>query len=156
MQWSDEPQGGFSAAAKTILPVIDDGIWGYQRINVAAQRRDPNSILNWTERMIRLRKECPEIGWGTYKILNVGTPGVLAMRYDWRNCSLVTLHNFLDKPKKIRLDVGIEQGDRLINLILGEHSQADPDGKHTIVLEEYGYRWFRVGSLNYRLNREKY
>jgi maltose alpha-D-glucosyltransferase/alpha-amylase len=156
MQWSDEPQAGFSTASKTLLPVIDDGIWGYKRINVAAQRRDPNSMLNWTERMIRLRNECPEIGWGTCKILNTGTPGILAMRYDWRNNSLVTVHNFEEKPKKIRLNVGVPQGDRLINLIAGEHSQADANGKHTIVLEEYGYRWFRVGNLNYRLNRVKY
>src|SRR5437016_87463 len=72
MQWSDELHGGFSTAAKTILPVIDDGVWGYQRINVAAQQRDPDSMLNWTERMIRLRKECPEIGWGRCTILNTG------------------------------------------------------------------------------------
>src|SRR5262249_27037507 len=142
---------------KTILPAIDDELWGYQRINVAAQQRDPNSMLNWTERMIRLRKECPEIGWGQYTSLHTGNANVLAMRYDWRNNSLVTVHNFSSRPQKIRLTVGNVLGsDRLVNLILGEHSQAEADGKHTIVLEEYGYRWFRVGSLNYRLNREKY
>jgi len=157
MQWSAELHGGFSTADKTILPVIDDEVWGYRRINVAAQQRDPNSMLNWTERMIRLRKECPEIGWGKYTVLNTGTPNVLAMRYDWRNNSLVTVHNFSEKPQKIRVRCGDVPGsDRLINLIIGEHSRADADGKHTIVLEEYGYRWFRVGSLNYRLQREKY
>jgi maltose alpha-D-glucosyltransferase/alpha-amylase len=113
-------------------------------------------MLNWTERMIRLRKECPEIGWGKCTILNTGTPNVLAMLYEWRNNYLLTLHNFQDKPKKIRLNCGVSGGDRLINLIMGEHSRADADGKHTIVLEAYAYRWFRVGSLNYRLHREKY
>jgi maltose alpha-D-glucosyltransferase / alpha-amylase len=78
------------------------------------------------------------------------------MRYDWRSNSLVTLHNFDDKPRKIRLACGVPGDPRLINLMIGEHSRADADGKHTIVLEEYGYRWFRVGSLNYRLHRKKY
>ena len=113
MQWSDEPNGGFSTAKKTILPVIDDGVWGYKRINVAAQRRDPNSLMNWMERMIRLRKECPEIGWGTPTILSTGNSNVLGMRYDWRTNSIVTLHNLDEKPKSIRLNVGIEGGERL-------------------------------------------
>jgi maltose alpha-D-glucosyltransferase / alpha-amylase len=156
MQWSDEPQAGFSTAAKTAIPVIADGVWSYKRINVAAQRRDPNSLLNWTERMIRLRKECPEIGWGDCTVLNTGNPGVLAMRYDWRNNSVLTLHNFTEKPKSIRLKPGVKDGDRLVNLLVGEHSEADPAGKHVIVVEGYGYRWYRVGSLNYILNREKY
>jgi maltose alpha-D-glucosyltransferase/alpha-amylase len=131
-------------------------VWSYKRINVAAQQRDPNSMLNWTERMIRLRKECPEIGWGNLKILNTGTRHVLALRYDWRTNSVLTLHNFSEKPQTVRLDVGVPGGQRLINMIIGDHSDADANGKHTIVIEEYGYRWFRVGSLNYRLIREKY
>jgi maltose alpha-D-glucosyltransferase / alpha-amylase len=65
MQWADEPNAGFSTAKETAVhPVIDQGVWSYRHINVAAQRRDPDSFLNWTARMIRLRKECPEIGWG--------------------------------------------------------------------------------------------
>src|SRR5205823_2938193 len=68
MQWSDDAQGGFSVATKTILPVISKGPWNYERVNVEAQRRDLNSLLNWTERMVRLRKECPEFGWGDYRI----------------------------------------------------------------------------------------
>ncbi|HSU88291.1 MAG TPA: alpha-amylase family protein [Terriglobia bacterium] len=156
MQWSDEPNGGFSTAKKTILPVIDDGVWSYKRINVAAQRRDPNSLMNWMERMIRLRKECPEIGWGTPTILSTGNSNVLGMRYDWRTNSIVTLHNLDEKPKSVRLNVGIEGGERLVNLIVGEHSRAEPDGKHRIVLEGYGYRWYRVGGLNYILKRQKY
>ena len=51
---------------KPILPVISDGPYGYQHVNAAEQRRDPNSLLNWTERIIRMRKEVPEIGWGDF------------------------------------------------------------------------------------------
>lgn len=156
MQWSDEPNAGFSTAAKTVLPVIDKGVWSYKRINVEAQRRDPNSMLNWTERMIRLRKECPEFGWGTYKILHSGKSHVLAIRYDWRNNSLLALHNFSEKPAGITLDVGIRDAARLTNLLAGEHSQAESSGKHKIVLEGYGYRWYRVGGLSHILKRKQY
>jgi maltose alpha-D-glucosyltransferase/alpha-amylase len=49
-------------------------------VNVAAQRRDPASLLNWMERAIRRRKECPEVSWGDWKILDAGPSEVLVMR----------------------------------------------------------------------------
>jgi maltose alpha-D-glucosyltransferase / alpha-amylase len=155
MQWSNEAQAGFSTARRTILPVISKGPWNYRRINVESQRRDPNSMLNWTERMIRLRKECPELGWGSYEILRIHSSSVLAIRYEWRNNALITLHNFHEKPVSITLDAG-PGAERLVNLGAGEHSQAGPDGVHSIVLEGYGYRWYRVGSLGHLLKRQKY
>ncbi len=156
MQWSNEPQAGFSTNTRTALPVISKGPWGYPRVNVESQRRDPNSMLNWTERMIRLRKECPEFGWGTYSLVHTRSEHVLAIRYDWRNNGLVTLHNFHEKPTTIILDLAGGVGQRLINLCAGEHSQAGPDGVHKIVLEGYGYRWYRIGSLGHILQRHKY
>jgi maltose alpha-D-glucosyltransferase/alpha-amylase len=62
MQWSNEPQAGFTKGAKPCLPVISKGPFGFQQINAAKQRRDPNSLLNWMERTIRMRKEVPEMG----------------------------------------------------------------------------------------------
>src|SRR5262249_832036 len=119
------------------------------------QRRDPNSMLNWIERLIRLRKESPELGWGTYKLLETGNSSVLALRYDWRHNAMVTLHNFQEKPTSITLDLGRE-GRQLVNLGVGEHSEAGKDGIHRIFMEGYGYRWYRVGGLGYILRREKY
>src|SRR3569623_1818322 len=69
MQWSSAANGGFTLAKRSRVPVIADGPFGYAKVNVADQRRPPNSLLNWTERMIRMRKECPEIGWGTWQLL---------------------------------------------------------------------------------------
>ena len=73
-----------------VLPVISDPIYGYHRVNVEAQRRDPQSLLNWMERKIRMRKECPEISWGDWKIVPTDQPGVLVMRYEWNQRTLVT------------------------------------------------------------------
>src|ERR1700729_2260656 len=94
MQWSSEAQGGFTYSDSPVLPVIGDGAYSYEHVNVADQRRDPDSMLNWMERIIRMRKEVPEIGWGTFAILRVDTDEVLAMRYDWRGNAVLFLHNF--------------------------------------------------------------
>jgi maltose alpha-D-glucosyltransferase/alpha-amylase len=154
MQWSDEPQAGFSSADKTVLPVISEGPYRFEHVNVASQRRDPNSFLNWTERMIRMRKEAPEVGWGDFTLLDTGNKGIVAMRFDWRNNAVLTLHNLCDHPQEILLDVGVgELGHSLIDILDGDSSQAEDDGHHRILLGPYGYRWFRVGGLDYLLRR---
>jgi len=155
MQWSTEAQGGFSTNGKTTLPVITGGAYGYQHVNVAEQRRDSNSLMNWMERIIRMRKEAPEIGWGDFEVLRTGTEEVLAIRYDWRDNSVVVIHNFSADPCEIRLDIGLtnNEGSRLVNVLSADHSIADESGKHCILLEAYGYRWYRVGGLQYLLKR---
>jgi maltose alpha-D-glucosyltransferase/alpha-amylase len=154
MQWSTEPNGGFTKSDKPVLPVISGGPYGFEHLNVADQRRDPNSMLNWMERIIRMRKEVPEIGWGDFSFLSTGTAEVLAMQYEWRNNSVAFVHNLSGKPREILLSLMIgEEGCVLVNLLSTDHSQPDSKGRHRILLEPYGYRWFRVCGLDYLLKR---
>ena len=137
-----------------MLPVISGGAYGFEHLNVAEQRRDPDSLLNWFERIIRMRKEVPEIGWGDFEIVDTVTKAVLGIRYDWRNTSVLILHNFAEEPIEITFDAGRgEKGKRLVDMLGGENSEAGKDGKHTVCLQGYGYRWYRVGGMDYLLNR---
>jgi maltose alpha-D-glucosyltransferase/alpha-amylase len=136
MQWTTDPHGGFSRARK-----------------VVRQRRDPYSLLNWTERIIRTRRECPEISWGDFAVLHTTAPSVLAIRFDWRETSLLTLHNFSDKAAKVRLKVGSPRDGVLVELFDGRHSRALNDGTHRINVEPYAWRWYRVGSADNTLDR---
>src|ERR1051326_2477413 len=131
MQWSRDEHGGFTTAEKPVLPVIDDAIFGYEKVNVADQRRDPQSLLNWMERIIRLRKERSEIGWGDWKILPTGSPHVLAIRYDWRGRTFVAVHNADAKPHRGKLNVG-----EVTNLLADDHNIES--------IEAYGYRWCEI------------
>ncbi|MBV8753734.1 MAG: trehalose synthase [Hyphomicrobiales bacterium] len=157
MQWSTEPHGGFTKSDRPVVPVIEQGPYGFAQINAAVERRDPNSLLNWMERIIRMRKEVPEIGWGDFAILATGNPQVLAMRYDWRNNAVLFVHNFSEMPCETRFAVGLSDGSEklLVNLLTEEHSRAREDGKHHLVLEPYAYRWYRVGGLDYLLKRSE-
>ena len=152
MQWSSEPHGGFTAGPRPVLPVISDPIYGYRRVNVEAQRRDPQSLLNWMERKIRMRKECPEISWGDWKILPTDQPGVLVMCYAWRQRHLVTLHNFTGKPRAVVLDskaIGAQTGPgTLVDLLARNDSRADESGRFLVELQPYDYRWLRVGGID--------
>jgi maltose alpha-D-glucosyltransferase/alpha-amylase len=155
MQWSTEPNAGFTKNAKPVMPIIDKGAYAFQHVNVAAQRRDPNSFLNWMERIIRMRKEVPEIGWGNFSFVSTRTREVLAIRYDWRNNSVLCVHNLSPEPREVRFSLN-GQGDGsciLVNLLSEDHSHPEDDARHCILIEPYGYRWFRVGGLDYLLKR---
>jgi maltose alpha-D-glucosyltransferase/alpha-amylase len=104
--------------------------------------------------MIRMRRECPEIGWGDYAILEVEAPSVLGLRYDWRNAALVTLHNFSAEPVKATLEV--DSGDPLVNLFADETIESDDEGACRVELEGYGYKWLRVGSIDEALDRTEF
>jgi maltose alpha-D-glucosyltransferase/alpha-amylase len=153
MQWTSERHGGFSTAKKVVRPVIDDKVYGYQTVNVADQRRDPQSLLNWTERMIRMRKECPEISWGNFEILRTSAAEVLAIRYDWRDTSLVTFHNFSSARRKIIVKIGSPRDQLLVEVFDDHHSKAQSDGAHHFEMDGYGWRWFRVGGADNALHR---
>jgi maltose alpha-D-glucosyltransferase/alpha-amylase len=155
MQWSTEPHAGFTKSDKPVVPVISNGAYGYQHVNAAEQRRDPNSLLNWTERIIRMRKEVPEVGWGDFEVLRTRDPAVLAIRYDWRNNSVLFVHNLDGIPREVAFSIGLrgDEGCLLINLLTEDHSRVGEDGRHRFLLEAYGYRWYRVGGLDYLLKR---
>jgi maltose alpha-D-glucosyltransferase/alpha-amylase len=155
MQWSSHQHGGFTTGRRPIRHVIDDPIYGYRQVNVADQRRDPNSLLNWTERIIRTRKECAELGWGDWKIVPRLPDGVLGIRYDWSGRATIVLHNFRDQPVTVRLRVDDADGGRLVNLLSPALSEADESGRHLIELEAYGYRWLRVGDSERPISDEK-
>ena len=141
MQWSSDEQGGFTTAKKSVLPVIDDPIFGYRKVNVAGQRVDAHSLLNWMERIIRTRKEHPEIGWGEWKIIGTGSRNVVAIRYDWRGDTFIAVHNLDAKPHRIKLRA---EAKALTNLLSDDHSDDSGDGAHKMAIEGYGYRWYHI------------
>jgi maltose alpha-D-glucosyltransferase / alpha-amylase len=151
MQWSAAPHGGFSTAETLVRPVIARGLFSYENVNVEAQQRDPTSLLRWMTRMIRLRKQCPEIGWGDWRIVPTRPQSVIAIAYTWRGNTIVSIHNLDGSAREASLAVG---GGTLTDLIEPEELEADARGRHSIALEPYGYRWLRVGALDQALARE--
>ena len=104
-------------------------------------------------RIIRQRKETPEIGWGTCTVIDTGKKSVLGLMYEWRGNRVVLLHNFSRQPVEVVLRIKGEGGELLTNLLAENDSHAQDDGAHRVALEEFGYRWFRVGGLGYALKR---
>jgi maltose alpha-D-glucosyltransferase / alpha-amylase len=153
MQWTDQKQAGFSSADKLVHPVIDEGYFGYEHVNVEKQRREPDSMLQWMGKMIRLRKECLEIGWGEFQVVNSGSPHILILTFAWRGTAIVTVHNLDGAPHEIEFKLPLDDADCLYNLMADEESIARENGKHHLAIEGFGYRWYRAADLNYALRR---
>jgi maltose alpha-D-glucosyltransferase/alpha-amylase len=154
MQWTSDKHGGFSTAQRTVRPVNSDAVYGYQRVNVEAQRRDPHSLLNWLERKIRMRRECPEISWGDWRIIDAGAPGVLVMRYDFSGQTLLILHNLTARSRVAHINPSAVDCQCLIDLLWTNDSTADANGRHSIQLEPYAYRWYRASGGGHQVPRE--
>ena len=148
MQWSGEHQAGFTTAEEAARPVVEDGPFGYRELNVTRQRRDPDSLLNWMERLTRRRRECPELGWGKPALLDSGDAAVFAQRSDWEGSTVVAVHNLAGRDARTRLELGGEGS--LVDLFHDEEHALD-EGAVSLELSPYDARWFRVRRLGRRL-----
>lgn len=153
MQWSENRNAGFSTAQKLVHPVINKGPYAFDIMNVETQRRQPDSLLNWMTSLIRLRQECPAIGWGEWRILDTGVPSALAMYYQWKDSALIIVHNFDEKVSEVCLDLKQKKESKLVDLMTVDEIVAD-NGIHRIRLNAYGYRWFRTDDLSHLLRKK--
>jgi maltose alpha-D-glucosyltransferase/alpha-amylase len=143
MQWSPEPNAGFSTAPreKLIRPAIANGPFAYPAVNVADQQRDPRSFMNWMERLIRTRRSCPEVGRGTCRVLELKDRRLLGLRYESRGEAVIILHNLGDRSASIAREA-LGEVPGLLDLLGADEGSAAVGP--TIQLPAYGQRWLRV------------
>jgi maltose alpha-D-glucosyltransferase/alpha-amylase len=144
MQWSPGPNAGFTTGEPAV-PVVTEGPFGPDRVNMAIQRRDPESLLNWMERAVRTRKELPELGWGAWRVLDTDQPSVLAHRCDWQGKGVLVLHNLGPERVKVTVDLGddVEAGRPMPDLLGNRHHDPATTGQ-PLSLGGFGYRWLRL------------
>jgi maltose alpha-D-glucosyltransferase/alpha-amylase len=147
MQWSDTDNAGFSTAPseELVVPVNLTGRFGARRVNVRAQQRDPDSLLRWFQQLIGAVRECPEIGTGHCRVVDVPAPrSVLIHRFDSPEGAVLLLHNLADVA--VTVDVGNDQAgpDRPWEVFADSAYQRPTRALTGIELRGWGYRWFRL------------
>jgi glycosidase len=146
MQWTSGTNGGFSRARASKLPgPVVTGGYGPEFVNVADQRKDPDSLLSFFRRLISRRKECPELGWGEFQVLEQPHAAVLAHLCSWDDGALVALHNLSPEPAVVPVALdGCGAEHLLADLLVEGTTPLDERGRADVPLEGYGYRWLRV------------
>ena len=135
MQWTGYENGGFSAAVETYLPLINDETYGYQRVNVAAQERDPDSHLSLLRHLIRVRQSRPALRAGGFEWIETGNPAVMAFGRKEGNDMVRCLFNLAAEPQAFDL---VWQGET-VDLLTDEHVQISTGGQD--FLPPYAARW---------------
>ena len=149
MQWTDGPNGGFSTADPNDLvrPVVSNDTFGVETVSVSRQRGDHGSLLNWVAGLTRTRRECSEIGTGTWGTMDVGNDSVLCMRYDSGDRVVVIVNNLSPGRRKVTLDLDTAEcaastdlfGDRVYPPVTPENQ--------TFTINGNGYRWIRLSGV---------
>ncbi len=146
MQWGTGRNGGFSRAtpSRLVRQVVEGG-FGPDHVNVADQRLDPQSLLEFMTLLIRRYRESPELGWASFEVLEQPHHQVLAHRCTWDDGSLVALHNLGSEPVEVplRLDA-CDDTHHLADLLQEGSTPLDAKGRADVRLDGFGYRWLRV------------
>ena len=146
MQWDDGRNAGFSTGPRNqlIAPVATRGEYGAARVNVRTQQRDRDSQLRWFSELIATLRECPEIGVGTCRVIDlIDRPAVLAHRFDAPEGAIILVHNLSDEP--VTVDLGPQSTSTQPWEIFADGPYAPPNRDLTgLEIAGFGYRWIRL------------
>jgi maltose alpha-D-glucosyltransferase/alpha-amylase len=144
MQWDSTANAGFSTATaeRLIRPVVRDERFGYERVSVVGQRREPDSLLTWFQRMLDTLRECSEVATGEHEVIEVECPHVLAHRAFTARGSVLFVHNLGDRPVTVRLPHVGSDAEQLVDLFHDQdYGSAD---LQRVDVDGYGFRWIRL------------
>jgi maltose alpha-D-glucosyltransferase/alpha-amylase len=161
MQWTPDRNAGFSRCdpGRLYLPVIMDAVYGYQAVNVEAQSTSSQSLLNWTRRMIQVRREHPAFGLGDFTELGCSNPSMLAYlrKYtDDRNDLVICVNNMSRFPQPVELDLSEYQGGVPVELTGGVRFPPIGELPYLLTLPGHGFYWFNIELPTPDVSRDQY
>jgi maltose alpha-D-glucosyltransferase/alpha-amylase len=151
MQWTPDRNAGFSACdpGRIYLPVIMDPVYGYQGLNVEAQSNNDSSLLNWTRRMIEVRKQHLAFAQGEFIDLGGSNPSVLAYKRQWRRPDggedvVLCVNNLSRFPQPVELDLSAHRGCVPVELTGGVRFPGIGELSYLLTLPGHGFYWFQL------------
>jgi glycosidase len=110
---------------------------------VSAQRWSSDSLMRFMSRLLRARRQAPELGWGESTLLENDPPALLAHRCDWEGSTVVTVHNLSDTPVSASLSLG-DGASGVVDLLEPPREHVVRDGQLPVELDAYEFLWLRV------------
>jgi maltose alpha-D-glucosyltransferase / alpha-amylase len=146
MQWNSDRNGGFSRAEpqSLTLPAITDPVYGYQVVNVAAQTHDRSSLLNWTKRMLQVRKTSTAFGRGTLQLIRPANRKILAYLREHGEDVLLCVANLSRHAQPVELDLSAFKGRVPVELLGRTAFTPISDTPYYLTLTGYGFYWFKL------------
>jgi maltose alpha-D-glucosyltransferase/alpha-amylase len=148
MQWSADRNGGFSRAnpQALFLPPIMDPVYGFQAVNVEAQQNEVSSLLNWTRRIIGVRKQHKAFGRGSLTFVYPRNRKILAYVRRHENEHILCVANLSRTAQAVELDLSEFRGCVPIEMTGGAAFPPVGELPYMLTLPAYGYFWFLLAS----------
>jgi maltose alpha-D-glucosyltransferase / alpha-amylase len=146
MQWTPDRNAGFTKAdfAQLYLPVLMDPVYGFQSVNVEAQLRNPSSFLHWIRRMIEVRKQHPLFGTGTFEVVNVENPSVLAFTRAEGDDIVLCVNNLSRFAQPAELPLQAYAGKQPMELLGRVPFPPIGELPYFITLAPHSFYWFEL------------
>ncbi|PSO49177.1 MAG: maltose alpha-D-glucosyltransferase [Actinobacteria bacterium QS_8_72_14] len=144
MQWSGDRNAGFSCAdfAQLYLPLNMDPVYGYQAVNVEAQQRNPSSLLHWVRNLLRVRRQHPVFGTGSFQALPTSNPKVLAFLRIGQDQAMLVVANMANTAQPVQLDLARYAGRVPVELVGGAAFPPIGELAYLLTLAPHGFYWF--------------
>jgi len=146
MQWSPDRNGGFSSAdpQRLYLPPNSDPSYGFQALNVEAQMRSSTSLLQWTRKLIGVRKRHPVFGLGTFEELASSNPSVLAFVRQFGDDLVLCVNNLSRFAQPVELDLRRFEGTTPVELLGGVHFPRVGELPYLLTVPGHEFFWFAL------------
>ncbi|KIG08557.1 trehalose synthase [Caballeronia concitans] len=153
MQWSSDRNGGFSRAdpEQLVLPPVMGSLYGYDAVNVESQSRDPHSLLNWTRKMLAVRRSKHAFGRGTIRFLKPSNRKILAyLRELEGEPPILCVANLSRAPQAVELDLSEFAGSVPLEMTADSPFPAIGQLTYLLTFPPYGFLWFQLCPGNMR------
>ncbi|MBW3113058.1 MULTISPECIES: glycoside hydrolase family 13 protein [Bacillaceae] len=136
MQWSGEQNAGFTTGTPWMKVNPN-----FTTINVEAQEKDENSILNFYKKMIQLKKQEDVFTYGIYDLLLEKDKQIYAYTRTGEDTSMIVITNLSTKEAVCDLDeLKISSSDLLLN----NYDVDSHEELSTFILKPYEARVYRI------------
>ncbi|CAM2809975.1 glycoside hydrolase family 13 protein [Flavobacterium frigoris] len=108
-QWNNSKNGGFTTA-EPWLKVNEN----YSTLNASSQEKDPNSVLNYFRKMVKLRKDNQVLVYGKYTLIDAKNPNIYAYTRELDGKKLLVMLNFRSKKAKLNSKISLKNAKLLI------------------------------------------
>jgi maltose alpha-D-glucosyltransferase / alpha-amylase len=146
MQWHAGKNAGFSNAPRDQLyePLIEKGEFDYHKVNVAAEQKDPNSLLSKIKHLVNIRKSLPILAVGDYEFLAKEQKKTLVILRELENEHLICVLNLSDQKQTFSLDLSSFKGSQVSEVIHARHFPPIQEGLYQIDIDPYEFYWLRL------------
>jgi maltose alpha-D-glucosyltransferase/alpha-amylase len=146
MQWTPDRNAGFSTCdpGRLMFPPVADAVYGYQVTNVEAGLKNTTSLLQWTRRIVEVRKQNPAFGLGSFHDVGGSNPSVFSFVRRWGEDRVMCVNNLSRSAQAVELDLRAYEGVQPVEMLGGAHFPRIGELPYLLTLGSHGFYWFRL------------